>query len=82
MEVNEKGEIAISYFQPIPKVVTVGKNQYAFVVRYGISLSWIPAEDAPRVLEIRNVCRSCNKSAPAFRYAAPLQIKVWNTGHY
>lgn len=82
MRVNAKGEIALAYFQPIPKVVKGVKGEYAFVVRHGVSLSWVNPEDVDKIFEIRNSCRSCGTSAPAFRYATDLQVKVWETGHY
>ena len=39
------GKVALRYFQPVPKYVSVAGKQYIFDVRHAISLIFVPEEE-------------------------------------
>ena len=44
------GKVALRYFQPVPKYVSVAGKQYIFDVRHAISLIFVPGEEVPPLL--------------------------------
>ena len=76
---NERGEVAIVYYQTIPKVISVHKRQYAFAIRRNISLSWVKPEDVDAILSITNTCCGGNTKT-VFRYANSTEVRVWMNG--
>jgi len=76
---NEIGQVAIRYFQTVPRVVTVNKRNYAFVVQHNICLSWVYPEDVSAVLKIVGGCCG-NKNPGAYRICNALNVKLWQTG--
>jgi hypothetical protein len=40
-EENEDGWIALKRYQTIPRLVTVGDEQYAFQCRFNICMAWV-----------------------------------------
>ena len=60
--VNDKGEVAIGYYQPVQKRVQLRSGHaYVFNVNY-VSLGWIPPEDVTEVLQTPMGC--CGKKHP------------------
>lgn len=83
---NEAGQIAMVYYQPIPKVASYVSNgqtvRIAFVVRHGISLAWVDEADVSKVLASAKVTCCGGRVREAFREASSAQVKVWETGKY
>jgi hypothetical protein len=80
METNERGEVALKYYQPQNKYVRVGGEkyyrEYLFVVgRAGISMAWIQPQDVEEVLKIIGGC--CGGGGPVFRYANAGDVRIW-----
>lgn len=94
MVTNELGQIAMIYYQPMPKVITFSvqakktksglvpqTKQYAFVVQHHISLAWVDPEYVEKVLNTKHYC--CGGTANnSFKYASEAAVKVWQTGSY
>lgn len=65
---NEKGEVAVGYYQPVQKRVQLRSGHvYIFNVNY-VSMGWIPAEDVTEVLAIPYGC--CSQKRPGAFYLA------------
>ena len=54
--VNEKGEIAVAYYQTIPHYLKVNGTTYGFAVNRNICLAWIKPEDINMVLSTAKAC--------------------------
>ena len=65
---NEKGEVAVGYYQPIPKRVQLSSGHVCFFNVNYVSMGWIPPEDVTEVLQIPFGCCS-QKKAGAFYLA-------------
>jgi hypothetical protein len=63
---NDKGEVAVGYYQPIPKRVQLRSGHvYFFNVNY-VSMGWIPREDLDEVLAIPFGCCQKKKAGAFF----------------
>ena len=76
---NEAGQIALAYYQPSPKMVTVGKRAYVFTPQHAVSLAWVEPEDVATLLEMKKSCCGGSQN-PMFRYATDGQVRTWTTG--
>ena len=76
---NEANQVAIAYYQPSPKMVTVGKKGIVFVAQHAVSMAWVDEEDVAAILAMKKVCCGGSES-PMFRYATEGQVRVWTTG--
>lgn len=75
---NENGDVAIKYLQTIPHVISVHGNEYAFVVRANINLTWVKPEDVLAVLAIRADCNCpSHQKKPKYVYANELDVQRW-----
>lgn len=70
MVTNERGEVALKYYQPVPHVAM---GIYVFVPRNGLSLAWVPAGDAERVK--RGCCGGRQKAFEAMEE----EVKLWSS---
>ena len=81
METNEKGEVALKYYQPQNKYVKVGGEtrnyrEYMFVVgRAGLSMAWVQPQDVPELMKIIGGC--CGGGGPVFKYANAGDVRIW-----
>lgn len=76
---NEQGQIAIEYYQCVPKQVTVHKKTYCFVIQWNVCLAWVEPEDVPEILAIKGGCCG-QKKAGVFRYANQGNVNIWTRG--
>jgi|WetSurMetagenome_2_1015567.scaffolds.fasta_scaffold00049_74 hypothetical protein len=76
---NDSGQVAIAYYQPSPKMITIGNKGIVFVAQHAVSMAWVDEADVPQVLAITKSCCGGNIH-PAFRYATEGQVRVWTTG--
>ena len=74
---NEQGQIAISYYQPIDRVVMVGETRYVFITKRAVSLAWVNEEDVEKILAITKSCCG-GRIRAVYRYATPSQVNVWS----
>ena len=81
MQTNEQGQVALCYYQPIPKLIelTTGKGYY-FDCQHSVSLSWVDPQDVPALLALRGGC--CGQVTPLCHEAGEMEVKVFQTGHY
>lgn len=77
MQINDQGQIAVAYYQPIPHIVGVGKTEYSFVVKRSVSMAWINPKDIDKIFSIRKNCSCSGGSNPVYRYASDSQVRVW-----
>ena len=79
MITNPAGEVAMRYFNNIPKYIMLGnKHEYLFTQhKYG-SYAWIKPEDVGKILAVMHDCH-CGSSAPkpAFRLATQQEVNLW-----
>ena len=76
---DENGNIAIKYYQTIPKIVKVGGSEYLFQVRANICMAWIPEEYGNIILAKTKVCCGGNKRK-VFRLANENDVRRWTVG--
>jgi hypothetical protein len=76
---NENGQVALAYYQPSPKMVTIGKKGIVFVAQHAVSMAWVDEEDVTPLLAMKKTCCGGSES-PMFRYATQGQVNVWTTG--
>lgn len=81
METNEKGEVALRYYQSANKYVRVGGEkvfrEYLFISgNAGISMAWIKPEDVEAVLAMKKECCGGYQS-PMFHYANAMDVRLW-----
>jgi hypothetical protein len=76
---NESGQVAVQYYQTIPKSVKVRKSEYFFTVKHNVCLAWVNEEDVFSVLAIPGGC--CGNHKPGvFRLASQINVHLWATG--
>ena len=79
MEYNNNGWIALKRYQTINKVVTVGKEQYAFCTSHNICMAWVKPEHVNQVLAVQRVCCSGSKKSQFF-YASETDVRRFEHG--
>ena len=72
------GKVALRYFQPVPKYVSVEGKQYIFDVRHAISLIFVPEEEVPALLGVLGGC--CGQKRPVISLATSVQYSHWLDG--
>lgn len=70
----------LAYFQPIEKLVSVGKKRYMFQIRHTVSLCEVDDEDVPAMLAIKGGC--CGRRQQVCHIANENEIKMWELGTY
>lgn len=78
MITNEQGQVALVYYQPIPKVITVGEVVVAFDCQYGISLAFVSPELVDSLLGLKAGC--CGSKQQAIFEASQVQYSHWLDG--
>lgn len=74
---NEKGEIGVQYYQPVPKQILLRNNHgYSFHVQRNVSMAWILPEDVDAVLALPYGCCGHQKVG-AFFLASQMSIDVF-----
>jgi len=77
--VNENGQVAIRYYQTIPKRVTVNKHDYAFSVQHNVSLAWVEESDVATLLNTVGGCCG-NPQKGVFKLCSQTNVNLWRTG--
>lgn len=72
---NKSGEIALTYYQPIPKMVRVGETQYIFSVRNDLSICWIKKEHVDTILAMKKNCCGGTVKRNIFRYTTDVELR-------
>jgi hypothetical protein len=70
MVTNERGEVALKFHVPVPRVAM---GTYAFVPRNGLSLAWVPIADAERVK------RGCCGGRQKVFEATEEEVRIWQS---
>ena len=68
MVTNESGEVAIKYRNPVPSV----EGNYAFVVKYHLSIAFVPPALAEVLVRRRGNCRTCSRHL--FTFASQAEV--------
>lgn len=74
---NAQGQIAVAYYQPVPKAIQVGNVRYIFDVKRAVSLAWVNEEHLNQILSVTKTCCGGNKNVVC-RPATPSQVNVWS----
>lgn len=74
--VNDTGQVAVKYFQPMSQTLKMRGKTYVFQVKRNLSIAWIDAEDVEEVLNVMKVCCGGNRR-PVFRLEHELHVKRW-----
>lgn len=53
--------VAIMYYQPRPKAITVSGERYYFTLRNNISLCWVNPEHVDKMLSLKKECCGGNR---------------------
>jgi len=73
--VNADGFVLMRFHQEIPKLVRVGKMEYAFTMSHHVSACWIRPEHVDEMLRQRG-CSSCG-GRQQFYVASEENAKEW-----
>ena len=76
MIANDSGQIAVKYYQTIPKQVTVGGKLYIFGVQANISLAWVDPEHVDGMLATLGGCCGQKKSG-VFKLCNEDDVRRW-----
>jgi len=72
-------KVALRYYQPIPKYVKVGKNEYVCDVKFGVSLLLVEESEVPALLNVDGGC--CGGKRKVFSLCGQEAYNVWSTGN-
>lgn len=75
MITNESGEVAIKYRNPTPRI----EGDYAFVVKYHLSIAFVSPAFAEVLVRRRGNCRTCSKHL--FTFASEAEVNHWLWGN-
>lgn len=76
---NAAGQVAMQYYQTIPKIVKVRHSEYLFRVSHNVSLAWVNEDDVFSILAITGGC--CGGKKPGvYRLATQINVNLWTTG--
>lgn len=74
--VNDAGQVAVKYFQPMAQTLKIRSKTYVFQVKKNLSIAWIDAEDVEEVINVTKVCCGGNRNK-VFRLEHELHVKRW-----
>lgn len=77
VQTNESDQVAMKYRNPIPHVV----DGIAFVVKYNISLAWVPPAKAADLARRRENCSGCGGGKYKYLFASEQEVHHWTHGH-
>lgn len=73
------GKVALRYYQPIPKFVMIGKDQFVCDVRHGVSVLLVDESVVPSALALEGGC--CGGKRKIFSLCGQEAFNVWLTGN-
>lgn len=71
--------IAVRYYQPVPKFVSVQGRDYVCNVQHGVSLLFVPESEVQPLLDYLGGC--CGGQRKVFSLCSQEAYNVWNTGN-
>jgi hypothetical protein len=74
--VNDSGQVAVKYFQPIPQTLKIRDRTYIFQVKKSLSIAWIEPEDVQAVLDVVKECCGGNRQK-VYRLEHETHVKRW-----
>ena len=74
--VNDSGQVAIKYFQPIPQTLQINGRIYTFAVRKSLSIAWVEPQDVGAVLNVVKECCGGNRQR-VYRLEHEMHVKRW-----
>jgi len=74
--VNDAGQVAVKYFQPLDQELRIGSKAYYFRVKKSISIAWIDAEDVEKVLNTVKECCGGNRMR-VYKLEHETHVKRW-----
>jgi len=74
--VNDKGQVAVKYFQPMSQTLKMRSRTYVFQVKKSLSIAWIEPEDVEEVLSVTKVCCGGNRNK-VYRLEHEMHVKRW-----
>ena len=74
--VNDSGQVAVKYFQPMSQTLKVNGRTYIFKVMKNLSIAWIEPEDVEAVLNVTKVCCGGNRNK-VYRLEHETHVKRW-----
>lgn len=81
MIVNAEGHVAIRRYRQTPKVIRVGANGYAFVVKYNVNLTWVRPEDVDAIIAMKERgCCGKKRAGNIHGLANQIDVNVWSYG--
>ncbi len=78
MITNDAGEVALIYFQPIDKFVSMGDTKYIFRTRFNISLCYVKPEHVQPLLSTTQTCCGGQRNSGIFREANDMHVRIWS----
>lgn len=81
MITNSEGQIALRYYQNIPKYFQVGKHEYVISIQYNVAMLFVYPEDVDVFLGMKGGC--CGKQKTGiFWLATERDMSVYSAGRY
>ena len=77
--VYSNDKVAIRYFQPVPKYVKIGNQEYVCEVKHGVSLLLVNEAEVPALLAAEGGC--CGGKRKIFSLCGQEAFNVWSTGN-
>lgn len=75
---NEEGKVYVRYYQPIPKYIKIGKNEYVCDVRHSVSMLIVPEDEVQPLLDFLGGC--CGGKRKVFSLPTQEAVNVYLTG--
>lgn len=77
--VYHDGKVAVRYYQPVPKYVSIGKKEYVCDVRHGVSILLVDEDEVDLLLAVEGGC--CGGKRKVFSLCGQEAFNVWLTGN-
>ena len=74
--VNDAGQVAVKYFQPLDQDLKIRDKTYHFRVKKSLSIAWVDTEDVDSVLNVVKECCGGNRMR-VFRLEHETHVKRW-----
>jgi hypothetical protein len=75
---NAEGNIALHYYQPIPKMIKFGDKAYIFDCKFGIAIIFVPENEVQQFLDFKGGC--CGSNHQVIFLANSAQYSHWLRG--
>lgn len=75
---NDDGKVAMVYYMPMPKTVSLGDKNIFFDCQHGISMAFVDEADTPPLLDYLGGC--CGGKKHVIFLASEVQYAHWKDG--